>query len=55
MAIRLLFFLLSDYQNIEYQIGEFKKLSDIGSRPQSIGLSDIGLRKNYQLPTSDYM
>jgi hypothetical protein len=27
-------------------------LSDIGSRPQSIGLSDIGLTKNYQLPTT---
>jgi len=25
---------------------------DIGSRPQSIGLSDIGLRKYYRLPTS---
>jgi hypothetical protein len=27
-------------------------LLDIGSRPQSIGLLDIGLRKNYRLPTS---
>ncbi len=27
-------------------------LSDTGSRPQSIGLSDMGLTKNYQLPTS---
>ncbi len=36
------FFLLSDYL----------KLLDIRSRPQSIGLSDIGLTKNYRLPTS---
>jgi hypothetical protein len=28
------------------------ELSYIGSRPQSIGLSDIGLTKNYRLPTS---
>jgi hypothetical protein len=27
-------------------------LSDIGSKPKSIRLSDIGLRKNYRLPTS---
>jgi hypothetical protein len=26
------FFLLSNYRNIEYCIGEFKKLSDIGTR-----------------------
>jgi hypothetical protein len=47
------FFLLSNYQTIEYQTGEFEKLSDIGSRPQSIGLSDIGHIKNYRSPTSD--
>jgi hypothetical protein len=28
-------------------------IMDIRSRPQSIGLSDMGLRKNYRLPTSD--
>jgi hypothetical protein len=28
MAIGLQFFLLSNCQNIEYRIGEFKKLSD---------------------------
>jgi hypothetical protein len=36
---------LSDYWDGEYGIGDIKKLSNIGSRPQSIGLSDIGLRK----------
>jgi hypothetical protein len=36
------------------RIGEFKKLSNIGSRPQSIRLSEIGLRKNYWLPTSGH-
>jgi hypothetical protein len=42
MAIGLLFFLLLDNRNIEYRIGEFKKLLDpIGYRTQ----------KN-QLPTS---
>jgi hypothetical protein len=50
---RTVIFLPSNYRNIEYRIGEFK-LSDIGSRPQSIGLSDIGLRKNYRLPTSGF-
>jgi hypothetical protein len=49
------FFLLSNYWNIEYCISEFKELSDIGSRPQSIRLSDIGLRKNYWLPISDVL
>jgi hypothetical protein len=44
------FFLLSNYRNIEYHIGEFGLL-DIGSRPQSIGQSDIGFRKNDRLPT----
>ncbi len=43
-------FFSSNYRNIKYRIGKFKKLLDIGSRPQSIGLSDIGLRKNYRLP-----
>jgi hypothetical protein len=28
MAIGLYFFLISNYWNIEYRIGEFKKLSD---------------------------
>ncbi len=44
------FFLLSNYRNIEYLIVELETigLSDIGSRPQSIGLSDIGLGKNYR-------
>jgi hypothetical protein len=37
-----LFFPLSDYRNIEYRNGEH----------QSIGLSDIGLTKNYRLPSS---
>ncbi len=45
---------LSDYRNIEYRIGEFKNLSDIGLSSQSIGLSDIGLRINNRLPTSDW-
>jgi hypothetical protein len=36
MAIGLLFFVLSDYRNIKYRIGELKKLSDIGSIPHSI-------------------
>jgi len=48
MAFGLLFFLLSDYRSIKHRIGDFKKLTDyISSRPQFIGLSDIGQRKNY--------
>ncbi len=50
--LRGYFILLSKYRNIEFRIGECKKLSDIGSRPQFIGLSNIGLGKNYQLPPS---
>jgi hypothetical protein len=41
--------------NIEYRIGKFKKLSglsDIGSRPQSIGLLDIGLRRHHFVAAS---
>ena len=43
----------SNYRHIEYRIGEFKKLSDYrikASIYRTIG--DIGLRKNYRLPTS---
>jgi hypothetical protein len=46
------FFLLSDYRNIEYLIREFEKLSDIGSRSPSIGLSDIRHTKNNRLSSS---
>jgi hypothetical protein len=41
--------------NIEYHIGKFKKLSglsDIGSRPQSIGLLVIGLRRHHFVAAS---
>jgi hypothetical protein len=52
MAIGLLFF--SAICLSEYQISDWRIQETIGSRPQSIGLSDIRLRKNYQLPTSAY-
>ncbi len=45
---------LSDYLISEWQFRETIGLSDFGSRPQSIKLSDIGLTKNYWLPTSHY-
>jgi hypothetical protein len=45
---------LSDYLISDWRIRETIGLSDIGSRPQSIRLSDIGLTKNYRLPTSHY-
>ncbi len=57
MAIGLLFFAaigLSEYRILDWRIQETIVLSYIGSRPQSIGLSDIGLRINHWLPTSDY-
>jgi hypothetical protein len=40
------------YWRIQETIG-LLDIMDIRSRPQSIGLSDMGLRKNYRLPTSD--
>jgi hypothetical protein len=43
---------LSEYRKSYWRIQETIGLSDIESRPQSIGLSDIGIRKNYRLPTS---
>ncbi len=55
MAIGLYFF--STIELLEYRIS-YRRIqetiwpSDIWSRPQSIWLSDIGLRKNYRLPTS---
>jgi hypothetical protein len=51
-TIGLLFFLLSEYRNIEYRSREFEKLSDFGSRSPSIGLSDIRHTKNNQLSSS---
>jgi hypothetical protein len=53
MDIGLLFFSaigLSEYRLSDWRILETIGLSDIGSRPQSIELSDIGLTK--RLPTS---
>jgi hypothetical protein len=47
-AIKLL-----EYQISYWPIQETIGLWDIRSRPQSIGLSNIGLRKNYWLPTSE--
>ncbi len=57
--------LLSNYQTIaigqsffsaielsEYGISYWRIQETIGSSPQSIGLSDIGLKKKYRLPTS---
>jgi hypothetical protein len=46
--------ILQDYRTIGLLLSDcnFFLLSDIGSRPQSIGLSDIGLRKNQRLHTS---
>jgi hypothetical protein len=58
MAIVMQFFSateLSEYRISYWRIQETIGLPDIGSRPQSIGLSDIGLRKNYRLPTSDIL
>jgi hypothetical protein len=58
MAIELYFFSaieLSEYRISYWRIQETIRLSDIGSRPQSIELSDIGLRKNYRFPTSGIM
>jgi hypothetical protein len=40
MAIGLYFYLLSNYRNIEYRIGEFKKLSDYRISDQGLNLSD---------------
>jgi hypothetical protein len=54
-AIGLSFFSaikLADYWISDWQIRETIGLSDIGSRPQSIGLSGIRLTKNHRLPTS---
>ncbi len=45
MAIGLSFFLLLDYRNSEFRTGGFETIGYIGSRPQSIRLSDIGLTK----------
>jgi hypothetical protein len=56
MAIGLKFFSaikLMEYQISYWRIQKTLGLSDIGTRPQCIRLSDIGLRKNYRLPTSD--
>ncbi len=52
MAIELYFSAieLSEYRISYWRIQETIRLSDIRSRPQSIGISDIG--KNYRLPTS---
>ncbi len=55
MAIGLLFFSaikLSEHRMSYWPIQETIRLSDIGSSPQSKGQSDIGLRKNFGLPTS---
>jgi hypothetical protein len=46
---------LSEYQISDWRIQETIGLSDMASRPQSIGLSDIGLRKNHRVPTSAYL
>jgi hypothetical protein len=43
---------LKEYWISDWRIQETIRLSNIGSRPQSTWLSDIGLRKNYRLPTS---
>jgi hypothetical protein len=40
--------MFSNYRNIEYRLGEIKKLAD-----QDLNLSDIGLGKDHRLPTSD--
>jgi hypothetical protein len=40
MAIGLCFFMLSNYLNIKYRIGEFKKLSDYRILDQGLNLSD---------------
>jgi hypothetical protein len=52
-------FLLSNYRNVEYRIVEFKKLTDYRISDQGLNLSDylsnMGLRKNYRLPTSAEM
>jgi len=40
MAIRLIFFLLSYFWNIEYRIGNFKKLSNYWILDQGLDLSD---------------
>ncbi len=55
MAIGLLFFAavgLSECWISDWRIQETIRLSDIGFRPQSIGLTDIRLRENHRLPTS---
>ncbi len=53
MAIGLQFFLLSNCQNIEYRIGEFKKLSDYRIYDQGLNLWAIGYgsQKKLWLPT----
>jgi hypothetical protein len=57
IAIELLFFSaigLSDHWVSDWWIQETIRLLDIRPRSQSIGLSDIGLRKNYRLAASYY-
>jgi hypothetical protein len=54
----MLFFLLSDYRNIEYRAGEFLQLSDYQISDQGHNISDYRisdsnrLRKNYYLQQS---
>jgi hypothetical protein len=50
-AIGLSFFLLSNFRDIEYRIGEFKKLSDYRILDQGLNLSDYQI-SDYRLPTS---
>jgi hypothetical protein len=54
LALLVLLDFLSNYRTMAIGLLFFSAigLSDIGSRPQFIGQSDIGHRKNYRLPTS---
>jgi hypothetical protein len=47
-----IFFKLSDYRNIKYWAGKLGKLSDYQISDTKLKLSDIGSKKNYQLPSS---
>jgi hypothetical protein len=53
MTIRLLFFLLSNYQNIKYRIGEFKKISDYQISNQDLNLLDYRISDSEKLSVAN--
>jgi hypothetical protein len=43
---------LSEYRILDQQVRKTIRLSDIGYQTQTIGLSDMDIKKNYQFPSS---